>query len=175
MREEVPVSFCWKRRQVVNLQKTHMKFLSFISNSFGHADEFAAATMVIVLISIIVMGGATESLLRALKIDMNVDEEEYMKDWRKKRELKGWFHRFGTLLLLMNYLYDLCNLTFFLHTLRFPGTLFALSEYRYIFCIVVRDPPTIEGCCSEDEFSVQTASTFDYHAKDAAVSSKTRS
>lgn len=70
-------------------------------NIFGHADEFTAATMVIVLISIIVMGGATESLLRALNIEMNVDEEEYMKDWRKKRGLKGCFHRFGALLVFM--------------------------------------------------------------------------
>ena len=66
-------------------------------NIFGHQDEFTAAVMVIVLISIVVMGGATESLLRALHIDMNVDEEKYMKEWRKKRQLKGCIHEFGEL------------------------------------------------------------------------------
>jgi solute carrier family 9 (sodium/hydrogen exchanger), member 6/7 len=66
-------------------------------NSFGHTDEFTAAVMVIVLVSIIVMGGATESLLQMLHIAMNVDEEEYMKEWCKKRQLKGRFHQFGML------------------------------------------------------------------------------
>jgi hypothetical protein len=51
--------------------------------------------MVIVLVSIIVMGGATEPLLRFLKVDMGVDEEEYMKVWRSERQLKGRFHTFG--------------------------------------------------------------------------------
>jgi len=65
-------------------------------NLYGHADEFTAATMVIVLVSIIGIGGATESLLRALDIEMDVDEDEYMEEWHKQRELKGWFHNFGT-------------------------------------------------------------------------------
>jgi hypothetical protein len=51
--------------------------------------------MVVVLITIIVMGGATESVLWALDIDMDVNEEDYMKEWHKKRRLKGTFHRFG--------------------------------------------------------------------------------
>ena len=41
------------------------------------------------------MGGATEHLLYALGIEMDVDEEEYMKEWKKERELKGAFHDFG--------------------------------------------------------------------------------
>ena len=65
-------------------------------NVYGHADEFTAATMVIVLISIIVMGGATETLLHFLGIEMGVDEDEYMQKWHRQRALKGWFHDFGT-------------------------------------------------------------------------------
>ena len=65
-------------------------------NLHGNADEFTAATMVIVLVSIIIMGGATESLLRALSIAMNVDEELYMREWHRNRVLEGCFHDFGT-------------------------------------------------------------------------------
>ena len=65
-------------------------------NYYGHADEFIASTMVIVLFTIIVMGGGLEFLLEFLGIEMNVDEEEYMKSWHKERELKGAFHDFGT-------------------------------------------------------------------------------
>ena len=63
---------------------------------FGHNDEFIAATMVIVLVTIIVMGGATEHLLRYLKIDMGVDVDDYMIEWHRQRELRGPIHRFGT-------------------------------------------------------------------------------
>jgi NhaP-type Na+/H+ or K+/H+ antiporter len=62
---------------------------------YGHNDEFIAATMVIVLFTIIVMGGATEPLLKYLEIRMSVDEVEYMKIWRSRRRLKGVFHDFG--------------------------------------------------------------------------------
>lgn len=65
-------------------------------NLYGNADEFVAATMVIVLVSIIIMGGATESLLNCLGIEMGVDEDEYMEEWHRQRALKGWFHDFGT-------------------------------------------------------------------------------
>jgi NhaP-type Na+/H+ or K+/H+ antiporter len=66
-------------------------------NLYGHADEFTATVMVIVIVSIVVMGGATETLLRWLCIDMNVDEETYMKEWHTKRQLSGPWHHFGTL------------------------------------------------------------------------------
>jgi NhaP-type Na+/H+ or K+/H+ antiporter len=67
---------------------------------YGHADEFTAATIVVVLVTIIFMGGATEHLLRLLGIKMNVDEEEYMKQWHKERRLTGRFHT-----LEYNYIY----------------------------------------------------------------------
>jgi sodium/hydrogen exchanger 8 len=62
---------------------------------FGHNDEFVAATMVIVLVTVTLMGGATEPLLQHLQIEMNVDEEAYMKEWHVHRKLKGVFHRLG--------------------------------------------------------------------------------
>ena len=64
-------------------------------NLFGHTQEFTAATMAIVLVTIIVMGGGTEPLLEHLQIPMNVDQKEYMKLWRTQHRLKGFFHDFG--------------------------------------------------------------------------------
>jgi NhaP-type Na+/H+ or K+/H+ antiporter len=66
-------------------------------NVSGHVDTFTAATMSIVLVSIIFMGGTTEYLLRALGIATDVDEDAYMREWCKQRTLKGTFHELGTL------------------------------------------------------------------------------
>jgi NhaP-type Na+/H+ or K+/H+ antiporter len=62
---------------------------------YGNNDEIIAATMVIVLITIIILGGFCEPLLLCLGIRMNVDDEEYMKEWHLRRSLKGAFHDFG--------------------------------------------------------------------------------
>jgi NhaP-type Na+/H+ or K+/H+ antiporter len=62
---------------------------------YGNNDEIVAATMVIVLITIIIMGGFCEPLLNCLGIRMDVDDEEYMKEWHLRRSLKGAFHDFG--------------------------------------------------------------------------------
>lgn len=64
-------------------------------NVSGHADTFTATTMVIVLLSVIGMGGTTECMLQVLGIDVDVDEEEYMREWRKRRRLKGKLHELG--------------------------------------------------------------------------------
>jgi NhaP-type Na+/H+ or K+/H+ antiporter len=61
---------------------------------YGNNDEVVAATMVIVLITIIIMGGVCEPLLYMLGIRMDVNDEEYMKEWRMRRSLKGPFHEF---------------------------------------------------------------------------------
>jgi NhaP-type Na+/H+ or K+/H+ antiporter len=66
-------------------------------NTYGHNDKFTAATMVIILATIVLMGGAMEHILNHLKIEMNVDEDEYMKEWHRRRKFKGYFHRFGKL------------------------------------------------------------------------------
>jgi hypothetical protein len=65
-------------------------------NVSSHVDELTAATMSIVLVSIIFMGGTTSHLLQALGIATNVDEDAYMNEWRKQRALKGRFHELGT-------------------------------------------------------------------------------
>lgn len=53
--------------------------------------------MVIVLITIVIMGGLCEEVMNLLKIRMDVDEREYMKTWHKQRKLKGRFLHFGKL------------------------------------------------------------------------------
>ena len=63
----------------------------------GHKDQFVASTMIIVLITIILMGGATEALLEYLQIPVDIDEKEYMRQWRMKRRLRGRLHWFGKL------------------------------------------------------------------------------
>jgi NhaP-type Na+/H+ or K+/H+ antiporter len=62
---------------------------------YGNNDNIVAATMVIVLITIIIMGGFCEPMLRCLDIRMNVCDVEYMREWHLRRSLKGAFHEFG--------------------------------------------------------------------------------
>jgi hypothetical protein len=47
-------------------------------------------------VTIVLMGGATESLMECINIRMGVDNDEYMKIWHKQRRLKGRFLHFGT-------------------------------------------------------------------------------
>mmetsp|Transcript_24581 Transcript_24581/g.67841 ORF Transcript_24581/g.67841 Transcript_24581/m.67841 type:complete len:812 (+) Transcript_24581:341-2776(+) len=61
---------------------------------YGHRDDFIAATMIIVIITIVLMGGATEPLMDRLDIRMNVDNDEYMRAWHQQRKLKGRFLHF---------------------------------------------------------------------------------
>ena len=61
---------------------------------YGHRNEFIAATMVIVLITIVPMGGLVEDFMTWLGIRMNVNETEYMKTWHRQRKLKGRFLHF---------------------------------------------------------------------------------
>jgi len=71
-------------------------------DAYGHRDEFIAATMVIVVVTIVLMGGATEPLMDRLGIQMNVDNDKYMKSWHQQRKLEGrllhfeyhWIYRF---------------------------------------------------------------------------------
>lgn len=62
---------------------------------YGNNDEIVAATMTIVLITVVIMGGFCEQLLGLLNIRMDVNDKEYMKEWRLRRSLKGAFHEFG--------------------------------------------------------------------------------
>ena len=63
----------------------------------GSRSAFIATTMVIVLGTIILQGSATGCVLSLLGIDMGIDMDEYMKEWKKQRKLKGRFHEFGKL------------------------------------------------------------------------------
>ena len=47
-------------------------------NTFHHRKQFVITTMTIVLVTVFFMGGATESVLKVLRIDTNVDEDLYM-------------------------------------------------------------------------------------------------
>ena len=67
---------------------------------YGNKNEIVAATMVIVFFSVIVMGAFCEPLLHALQIRMGVDNDEYMREWRNRRQLDGRFHRLGKSQLL---------------------------------------------------------------------------
>lgn len=42
------------------------------------------------------MGAFCEPLLNILNIRMDVDDEEYMKEWRNRRSLDGPIHQLGT-------------------------------------------------------------------------------
>lgn len=61
---------------------------------YGHKNEFINATMVIVVITIVLMGGLTEPLMDRLGIQINVDNDEYMRAWHQKTKLKGRFLHF---------------------------------------------------------------------------------
>lgn len=84
---------------------------------YGHRDEFIAATMVIVIITIVLMGGLTESLMDFLGIRMNVDNDEYMKSWHQQRKLKGrflhfeyhWIYRFVVTEQSIQYMDEQCG------------------------------------------------------------------
>ena len=61
----------------------------------GNKDEFTAAVMFIVLFTIVIMGGLTESMLGWLNIETGVDLEEYMDIFRQEQDLTGAFHDLG--------------------------------------------------------------------------------
>lgn len=78
-------------------------------NLYGHNDEITAATMVLVFVTIVMMGGCTEPLLDYLQIKMNVDEKEYMEAWRRRRKLKGFYHDFEYKFMYMVAVRDRCT------------------------------------------------------------------
>ena len=71
-------------------------------NVHGNKDEVIAATMVIVFFSVIVMGAFCDPLLKILNIQMGVDNQEYMKEWRNRRSLDGRIHQLGMYWLSSN-------------------------------------------------------------------------
>jgi NhaP-type Na+/H+ or K+/H+ antiporter len=55
-------------------------------DTFQHQREFMSTTMMIVLITVFVMGGATEFVLDFLNIEMNVNEDQYMEAWSSSEQ-----------------------------------------------------------------------------------------
>ncbi|KAG7339056.1 sodium/hydrogen exchanger [Nitzschia inconspicua] len=109
IKRETPVR---KRDKVIPLKFMHILWFAGLRGAVAYAcarefpdvngnkNAFIAATMCIVLVTIVLMGGATESLMECLNIRMNVDNDEYMKIWHKQRRLKGKFLHFE-----YNYIY----------------------------------------------------------------------
>lgn len=64
-------------------------------NDYGNQTAFVVTTMGIVLITVFLLGGTTEVMLKTLKIDMDVDEGRYMENQGDRFE-KGFFQTFGT-------------------------------------------------------------------------------
>jgi hypothetical protein len=61
----------------------------------GNENTFVVTTMLIVLVTTFVFGGGTETALKALNIQVNVDEQEYLKSVERKKLLgDGWLGRF---------------------------------------------------------------------------------
>jgi NhaP-type Na+/H+ or K+/H+ antiporter len=52
-------------------------------DTFHHEREFTSTTMMIVLVTVFVLGGATEAVLQLLNVEMNIDEDQYMDAWRQ--------------------------------------------------------------------------------------------
>jgi NhaP-type Na+/H+ or K+/H+ antiporter len=131
---------------------------------YGNKEEFTAATMVIVLVTIIGMGGGTESMLNCLHIRMNVDEKEYMKVWRTRRRLKGWFHDLGkNMTMLPSFSCRVCTFSHPFVSLYLCAT----AEYHYIYKTVVRrverdEMEPTEKIQSEQHAPDEEGSPFDY-------------
>lgn len=87
-----------KRDMKIQPQTAHMVWFSGLRgavayacvrsfpDTFHHEREFTSTTMMIVLITVFCMGGATEAVLQWLNIEMNVNEEEYMKAWQQSEQ-----------------------------------------------------------------------------------------
>jgi len=130
-------------------------------NLYGNADEFVAATMVIVLVSIIIMGGVTESLLHFLGIEMGVDEDDYMEEWHRQRELKGWFHDYGTFSIAAAHFCSLISRTCTdMSSFIRPWP----PEYTYAYQTAVREPKAPD---CDDSVGSTLGAYFDYQADPA--------
>ena len=68
-------------------------------DTFGHKQEFMATTMAIVLITVFLFGGTTELVLKLLKIETDVDEDNYMENVLRADSLTGFIHNLGEFLL----------------------------------------------------------------------------
>ena len=63
-------------------------------DTFGHRNNFVAATMLIVLFTVFALGSTTELVLNLLQIEMDVDENKYMENWHRERRSANLIRRF---------------------------------------------------------------------------------
>ena len=63
-------------------------------DTFDHQKQFMSTTMMIVLITVFIMGGATEKMLHVLDIETDVNENQYMEAWRQSEQAPkpGFWH-----------------------------------------------------------------------------------
>lgn len=92
----------------IRAKTSHMQFFSGLRgavsyacvrtfpDTFGHQKDFTMTTMAIVLISVFVLGGTTELALNVLNINVNVDEETYMKERLREPVVATFVTHFGT-------------------------------------------------------------------------------
>eukprot|EP00980_Cylindrotheca_fusiformis_P029334 scaffold23297_cov132-Cylindrotheca_fusiformis.AAC.12 len=67
-------------RGAVSVGLTQLCAKCNLPNTLGHQKDFTMTTMAIVLITVFVLGGATEFALKLFGIDTGVDEHTYMRD-----------------------------------------------------------------------------------------------
>jgi NhaP-type Na+/H+ or K+/H+ antiporter len=65
-------------------------------DTLGHQKEFTMTTMAIVLITVFLMGGTTETALGFFKINIGVDEDIYMKQSLREPVISNSILKFGT-------------------------------------------------------------------------------
>jgi sodium/hydrogen exchanger 8 len=68
-------------------------------DTFGNQMEFMATTMAIVLLTVFLLGGITEMVLSLLKIETDVDEDQYMENFTRDEPLTGFVQTFGALVM----------------------------------------------------------------------------
>jgi hypothetical protein len=112
-------------------------------------------TMAIVLITVYIMGGTTETALNKLKIPTGVDEDQYMAERLREPVVPNALRNFGE-----NELRSIVHsiaISFFLPTLYF---FCIVSEHKYIMPFVVRDFNVMQGIDGSECENTSTSSSL---------------
>ena len=104
-------------------------------DTFNHQTEFVVVTMAIVLVTVFLLGGATELLLNHLKIEMNVDEDRYMESSPNSRLLQGKLRTFEKNFVQRFVLRDFQPMESFCDdtSLRHPSAMETTADYQQQF------------------------------------------
>jgi NhaP-type Na+/H+ or K+/H+ antiporter len=106
-------------------------------DNFGHQKEFTMATMAIVLITVFLLGGTTEMVLRYLKIKVNVDEETYMRERLREPVVASAISNFGESFHRWHAMVCFCCLVS--SFVVCPDLLTTILDHNYISRYVIRD------------------------------------